>query len=219
MSRLRCSVVLIGLGIVGLCLAAESMVLRHLDELKADSIKRREKAVELIVKERKELVNELIRLAKEEVEVVDPNTPLIVYPWHDSKHLAILLLGKLRAVEAVSVLVENIEYRNPRERWVRYGDIAGLYPAVEALSKIGMPAIGPTIEKLAEYHKDGRGRANCWCVITTVLGPKLGKLRLQLAIEEAEDETAKRNLRAAFSYFPRHREEAAEEKTREQKPK
>ena len=131
--------------------------------------------------------------------------------WHNSKHLAIFALGDLRAADAVGVLVKGIEYYNPSERAGSYLGLEERYPTAEALGKIGMPSVGPTLEKLRSYDEDGVGRRLCCWVINDVLGQKLGRIRLEMAIEETENPAAKKNLReAALAYFKTAEEKAAE---------
>ena len=83
--------------------------------LTAKNLQDREKAAEAIRKQRAELIKKLVGFAAEKVKPLPSSDPrFIEYPWHDSKHLATLLLGNLRVTEAVPVLLENIEYKNPR---------------------------------------------------------------------------------------------------------
>ena len=187
--------------------------------LKSEDMKERERAAELIRNDRSNLINKLIELAAEDVETVPSSDPRFVeYPWHDSKHLSILLLGDLRASEAVSTLIDNIEYRNPRTLWNdAVLSIGGRYPAVEALWKIGVTAIGPTIDKLSDYETKSRGREHCCWILKQILGVKLARLRLEIAIEETQDPIVKKNLTAALPYFKTQQEKAAEERARRNK--
>ena len=50
-----------------------------------------------------------------------------------------------------------------------------------------------------------------------ILGPKLGKVRLEMAIEETKDETVKKNLTEAVPYFTNQQEKSAEERARREK--
>ena len=181
-------------------------------------LKEREQAAEAIRNEHTELIKRLIQLAAQKVERRFPDDPTSSYPWHDSKHLSILLLGDLRAVEAVPVLLENLEYKNPKTIvvWEQLG-IGGGYPAAEALSKIGMPAVGPTIDKLGAYPPEARGNLVCSWILREILGVRLARLRLQIAIEETRDEAVRRNLSAALPYFKTDQEKAAEERARQKK--
>jgi hypothetical protein len=158
----------------------------------------------------------LVGFAAEKVKPLPSSDPrFIEYPWHDSKHLATLLLGSLRATQAVPVLLENIEYKNPRSIVVtsRLGK-GGWHPAAEALSKIGMPAVGPTVEKLGDYAPKSKASEICCWVLKEILGVRLARLRLQIAIEETRDEAVKKNLTAALPYFKTDQEKAAEERAR-----
>jgi hypothetical protein len=216
MSEFKIRLLLIVAAIVSVSFAAESKPIDSTNKLKSERLEVREKAAEAIRQERAELIRELIKLAGQKVEPLPSSDPRFTeYPWHDSKHLAILLLGDLRAREAIEVLLENLSYKNPRSLVSgAYLERGGWYPSVEALSKIGMPAIVPTIGKLATYEQDGLGRQLCCWVINKVLGPRLGKLRIEIAIEETRDATAKKNLEAALGYFKTPEEKAAEERAR-----
>jgi hypothetical protein len=164
----------------------------------------REAAAEQIRQDQQSLIGRLINYAAAEIKPlpssVGDSTSL---PWHDSKHLAILLLGDLRAPEAIPALLKNLEYRNPRKFLVDGYELGpvegpGWHPAVESLIKIGMPAVGPAIEKLGAYTQDCLGRRLCIVVLKQVLGPRLAKVRLEMAVDEAKDDAARANLKAAL---------------------
>ena len=181
----------------------------HLEGLKSDKREVREEAFDRILKERTDRVQQLIALAAREVQgrkLKFGDEVVVNYPWHDAKHLAIILLGDLRAAEGVPVLVETLEYRNPKKLTSGTDEKAAVkgsywHPATESLVKIGMPSVGPVIEKLGGYSENCLGRRLCLVVIKEILGPRLAKARLQNAIEEAKDETARANLRAALEQF------------------
>lgn len=187
--------------------------------LTSRDLKEREQAAEAVHNEHTELIKRLIQLAAQKVERRFPDDPTSSYPWHDSKHLSLLLLGDLRAVEAVLVLLENLEYKNPKTIlvWEQLG-IGGWYPAAEALSKIGTPAVGPTIDKLGAYPPEARGNLICCWILREILGVRLARLRLQIAIEETKDEAVKTNLTAALPDFKTLQEKLDEERARREKP-
>lgn len=176
----------------------------NLEGLKHDKWEVRREAFDRILKERKDRVQQLIALAATEVQGFELRVGdwiMVEYPWHDSKHLAIILLGDLRAAEGVPVLVENLEYNNPRtmdatkdETFV--GEGVPLYPATDALIKIGMPSVGPLVEKLRGYSEDCRGRYLCLVMLKQILGLKLAEARLKIAIKEAETALAEDPARA-----------------------
>jgi hypothetical protein len=127
-----------------------------------------------------------------------------VDPQLDAKYLAIMLLGELRATEAIPTLLDNLDFKNPRitsktSRGSLYlGDV---YPAAEALRKIGAPAVDPLIDRLGAYTDHSGGRRRCCFVLKHVLGNDMARARLQLAIERAPKDDVKRNLSAALVYF------------------
>jgi hypothetical protein len=131
-----------------------------------------------------------------------------------------LILGDFRAIEAIPVLIENIEYVNPK---TIVSDelltISGWNPSAEALAKIGMPSIDPVIGKLGTYDKECQGRKNCVWIIKKVLGVKLGRYKLQLAIEETKNETVKKNLQAILPSFKTQQEQLDAERARRDKQK
>jgi hypothetical protein len=169
-----------------------------------------------ILKERQEAIKKLTELAgmpgkgwrNKEVGL-----DYTEYPSHDAKHLAMLLLGDLRASEGVPVLLENIEYRVPKFMALGYelGPVEGpgWHPAVESLIKIGMPAVGPVIEKLGTYAQDCLGRRLCLVVLKEILGPRLAKIRIEIAVEEAKDDAARAKLKAALAQLEADRAAAA----------
>ena len=191
------------------------------DSLKAEEQGVRQSAFEAILSEHSQLIKQLVELAGQKVERTHPNDPTSSYPWRDKKHLSIVLLGDLRAEDAIPVLLENFEYENA---WDIIGSSVGIatggwHPAAEALSKIGMPAIGPTIDKLGSYDTDCLGRELCCWILKEILGVRLARLRLEIAIEETQDEAVKRNLSAAATlpHFKTPEEKAAEERARQKK--
>jgi len=177
--------------------------------LQAEKREDREKARLSLNQGSQELIKGLVRLADQ------AHSGRASYSnWHSSKHLAIFAVGDLRAVDAVGVLIKDIEFFDPCDP---VGSTLGWgerYPMAEALGKIGMPSVGPTIEKLQGYEKDGFGRRLCCWVINDVLGQKLGRIRLEMAIEVAKDPAAKKNLTAALAYFKTDEEKAAEERAK-----
>lgn len=161
----------------------------------------REETFKRLLKEREERVQKLIALAAKETQgvqgvmVEERGYAPVHYPWHDAKHLAMILLGDLRAAEAVPILLENLEYRVPRFTGYTSGRFAAvrgsaMHPATEALVKIGMPAVEPLVEKLAGLSEDGVARRLGVLVLDEILGRRLARARLQKAIEWAEKAAA-----------------------------
>jgi HEAT repeat protein len=80
-----------------------------------------------------------------------------------------LLLGKLRAVEAVGLLVRNLTFEVFYKNTKRPQTTEDLYPAVQALIDIGSPALGPVLERLAAEDDELLHRAGA-AVLRGVLG-------------------------------------------------
>ena len=184
--------------------------------LKSAELDVRENAAKKIAEQRENSIKLLIQLiSKNDLNSTAKDNS--DNPWHATKHFAILLLGDFRSTEAVSILVDNLTYRNPRQIFTYdYMDVDGWFPAVEALAKIGMPAIDPVIAKLATFPEGSQGYKNCCWIIRAVLGEKLGRYKLQLAAEEAKDPEVKQKLLAAakLDFFQTQQEKADAERAR-----
>jgi len=174
-----------------------------LTNLKSQSLEQREEGADAIRKKHDDIVEQLIELASQEVEPYQAKYPGFPkeYPWRDSKHLSIILLGEWRCVKAVSTLIDNLEYMNPENIFADSLPRAAAYPAAVALAEIGVPALAPTIEKLGSYDKDCLGRELCCWVIGEALGAKLGRIQVAMGIEKTKDPKVKANLEAALVYF------------------
>ena len=194
---------LVSIFFVILLLAAKMAVTFDLDGLQAEKREDRQKASEKILLDHKQLIQELIKMAAKSTaqdEEEAGNIP-VQGRWYNSKHLSILLLGDLRAAEAVPVLLDNIEYINPKYNTISYLSDYLLYPSVEALIRIGLPAVEPVIEKLSGYNEECTAKRNCCEVLIEMLGPRMALFRLEIAIEEAKDETVKENLKSNIRFF------------------
>lgn len=119
-----------------------------------------------------------------------------------SKHLAILLLGDLRAPEAIPVLAVSIMCR-VRPLYGSYGatsTIVAQYPAADSLAKIGTPAV-PTILARLGRCTDPLERQICVWILTQIEGSDLAKFLVSKAIRECDVSFVKANLQAALEYF------------------
>jgi hypothetical protein len=189
--------------LIALLLHLDSFAL-DIDGLKSSSLKEREKTVAAIRQERDAAISQLLQLASQKIEPsFRTSTPFQEYPWKDSKHLAILLLGDFRATEAVAVLIDNMEYYNPESKTASLQMRDSSFPAVGALIKIGMPAVDPVVRKLGSYEKECLGRDNCLWILKYILGDKLLRAELEIAIDEANTPEAKANLKQALAQWKR----------------
>ena len=170
-------------------------------------------AAKAIRKEQAALVTHLIELAQ------GPSWPFqtalgpmpSLPEWREPKHQAMLLLGDIRAADAVPTLLANIEYENPRDAVGGFPSKGEMYPAVEALSKIGMPAVDPVLAKLGEVDPTSTAAELCCWTLRKILGAKLGRVRLEIAIEETRDSSVRENLKVALPYFRTSAEKVADE--------
>jgi len=194
-------------------LAAGKIITFDISGLESEKLEEREKTAETILKNQKEVIKQLIDFAAKKVEPLrSESLKAVEYPWRDNKHLSILLLGDLRASEAVPVLVENIEYENTKiiDVWGHL-DKSERYPAVEALIKIGMPSVEPVIEKMARYDKECVARYNCVFIIERILGTHLAKEKLKIVIEQTKDPAVRKNLEAVLPLLKTEKEKFQEE--------
>lgn len=109
----------------------------------------------------------------------------------------IYLLGQLRAVKAVKVLTDMIDYKatigddkNKIARW-------GPFPAQEALSNIGMPAVDEILRRIGKEADAARRDLMC-IVIHEVVGTDVGRFMLARKFEAETIATNKANLQAAL---------------------
>jgi len=118
----------------------------------------------------------------------------------DMRIAAAYLLGRYRMEQSVRVLAKfiTLEYEH-KTNWKRE-PLWGRRPVVEALIRIGLPAI-PEMIKNIETSEDGKVRELSARVIRYVEGPDLAKFIVEREIEKQPDETKKRNLRAALNYI------------------
>lgn len=115
----------------------------------------------------------------------------------DGKLYAVYLLGELRATAAVTTLLENIDLKATR------GDLKGgigrwgMYPAQEALSKVGTPAVQMILDLLPAERSELRRQLMCM-VITDVEGKEFGGTLVKLRLEQEADPSRRANLELAL---------------------
>ncbi len=116
----------------------------------------RRNAASAILEGRRRVVRRLIALAGKEVKPVGEEGGYPRFPYRDPKHLSILMLGDMRASEAVAVLVKELQYRNPRSLAGSYMDEGGWYPAAESLAKSECPRSNPSWKRWAPRKRTVR---------------------------------------------------------------
>jgi len=118
----------------------------------------------------------------------------------DSKLCAIYLLGQLRPkdINATQVLVDNIDFVAQQQdrrlniaRW-------GMYPAEEALGKIGMPAVEVILD-IYLPKESNQLRLNLMCaVLQDVLGKEIGVTIVKQRLDKELDPLRKTNIELAL---------------------
>lgn len=140
-----------------------------------DSRRIREAAADRILKaaptytpeERKMVIESLMKMAGEK-EILPRGKNEVYFPYHDSKHLSIILLGELKVEEAIPLLIENLTYKNPDPfLTVTRAMLDQLYPAVGALASIGRPA-NPKVKELLDTTNDPLIKKLCQRIIFMV---------------------------------------------------
>lgn len=109
----------------------------------------------------------------------------------------IYLLGQWRAAEAVTILIEKIDLKaakvdpkGAKGRW-------GMYPAQDALAKIGQPAVNVILDKLPTERDELRRKLMC-NVISNVEGKDFGIILLKLRQDQESDPMKKSYLALAL---------------------
>lgn len=102
-----------------------------------------------------ETVARLIRVAGQAPKGKASSEAVLFERWGSPEHLAIALLGTLRATSAVPVLLADLSYE-VRASYGGYGtaSIPERFPAVRSLVSIGRPAVEPTLAKLTHARND-----------------------------------------------------------------
>jgi len=114
---------------------------------------------------------------------------------------AMQLLGEMRAVHSVPLLVRHLDFFCPiREHMLSTGPSPEEIPAVGALVKIGLPAIGPVLENHGVVGR--RASAATWWVVEGVLAREgIAEPYLTRAVAEEKDPKKKELLERLLEGF------------------
>jgi biopolymer transport protein ExbD len=219
-SLARCATVLCA-GIVALILlshsnAGEDDFSKLLKNLRSKEKAEREKAAKAILEQHKQRIKALIDIVKEEYE-----KEKVWYngPGGTPKNIAIDVLGKLRATEAIPILLKTIV---PKPGQEAIYEEEGNSSASSALSKIGVPAARAIMRELVKdlekkEPQHGKERREAYCgVLMEVCGgcipPEAGQVRrykfareaVRLRIDYEKDAKKKANLEKALKYIDHH---------------
>ena len=157
-------------------------VAMQIEYLAAQDFARRTAAAQQIKKGYQELVAELVTL-------VDKGDKALA--MEGSTELAVNLLGDLRAIDAVPILIKNIEFRGPGGQLENIR--AAQYPCVRALAKIGAPSIKGIIERLGQGVTEKELRLFA-TICRLVDNDELAIARIQLALNKESFPPRKENL-------------------------
>ena len=110
---------------------------------------------------------------------------------------AMYLLGLYRIARAVPILAASIQFRHtfPISAFPVRG--TSTYPAMQALIRIGSPAIPAMVKNLETTAKPDVAACSAW-VIRKVEGPRLGACVIKLALRSAAASPEKARLRVAL---------------------
>ncbi len=174
----------------------------HVDCLRCPDIRDRTWGQNEIRKERRSLVQALVKIVFSESGGQKNRAPGTA-AWLSSKHLAIALLGELRGEEGIWVLMENLTYRvKPLAGgMVETLSVAGHYPAAQSLAKIGSPAVPAVLARLRRTE-DSLERHLCVWTLIAIDGRDVARFRIEKAIEECRSyPPLKARLEAALEWF------------------
>ncbi len=168
--------------------------------LQSANIGQRVKARSRILNERRSLIRSLVVIAgSDDRESYEGTTR--IQNWNTPKHLAILLLGELRAEKGIRILTQNLTYRvTPLVGGVETGALASQFPAARSLAQIGNPAV-PAILRILRTTKTPLERQICAWILVEIDGRHVAKFRVANAIKQCSLSIPKANLEAATKYF------------------
>jgi hypothetical protein len=174
--------------------AAQESVSPPVAGLLAETREQRDAAAAQILSDRKQLVDALIPLVTKKLEPHPRRRDNFfqVLPEHDAKYLAIVILGEMRAVEAIPALLDAADFHHPRFFSGSYRSRGGIYPALEGLRKIGLPAVPALLAHIARQSDDGVVMQNCCWALYWILGGDGIQNALREAAEQADSEGARR---------------------------
>lgn len=122
-----------------------------------------------------------------------------------SREALIMLLGKLRAVEAVEELVRHLPITRQNDATaesqgalaVGLGELLG-GPASDALLEIGLPAVPKLIESVRK-HEDDQVRVAIVLILKRLIDKRVLLSRLEADLQASTDESERDNLKEGIS--------------------
>ena len=165
-----------------------------LKAIRSDDLSERTEALVHILKLRARLIDGLSEIAAGPVEHPDPFTG-----DNSKRNIAIYLLGKMGAEEAIPVLLENLEMRRGQLPGMRLQLM--VVPAHAALAEIGPPALPHLLEQIREKYPTSLS-IRCLQVLLSIEGSEKAAITLANAIQSEDSEEGRKRLEAALADIP-----------------
>lgn len=124
--------------------------------------------------------------------------------WNGVRHRAILLLGEMRAMEAVGPLSNNLAFV-PTGTIVTYEALPreAYYPAALALSQIGTPAVKRMLGLISTSRDEQTRNLAAWVVLEAE-GKEVAEFRLQKELEKSF-RNSKPRVEAALKFIQNYK--------------
>lgn len=119
-----------------------------------------------------------------------------------SRAYPIYLLGRMRGSKAVSLLIDNIDWSYDGNETSIHPGKWGKFPALEALSAIGLPSVFQGVERLAIEEKPQRREMLC-SLLAGIESVSFAKQRVAVKVAAETDTKRKENYEAAASILAR----------------
>jgi hypothetical protein len=167
-----------------------------LNKLESQSPELQKAGIDEIASQRKEVIDGLIKILK--MPKPDPKGPEAL-----PRIAAIRALGLLRATEAVDILGEYLGYPDLHSLAISPTPFTQ-FPAVGALSMIGVPSLEIVLKQLVNSKEDDYVMSsNAENIILHVLDVKLGRHYLEDALSSEKDPKKKKRILGALDSFNR----------------
>jgi hypothetical protein len=146
------------------------------------------------LEERKETIDALLAIVRSPVEEGEE-----FYNAGTTRNIAIFLLGRVRAKEAVTDLIGCLSLKPGHDSTIDDFSLAILNPAARALVEIGLPVVPHVLDVITEAEGvDGYGvREQCMRIIVAIKGLRGTELLFEDLVGRETDASKLKNLKAA----------------------
>lgn len=163
-----------------------------LEKIRSTNIVERNQGVATITRERDYVVKELINIAREEQDREASWTPGATV-----KNCALRALGRLRASEAIPILIESIA---PKKGQSGVIEETGVSPAYSALIEIGVPATDKLLDEVAGEGSKFRREMCCRVLEGVYTRPIAAQVVRERLKKEDKPERVERLSRAVLFF-------------------